>query len=168
MLISFYTVASIFLTLFLIIMLISVLIGVPFLPTNGAQAKKMVALASLKPGMKVIDLGSGSGRLLFLAAADGAQATGYELNPFLVWQTRLASFLKKFSGLVSVRRQSIYTANVKEADVVFCFLMPKPMAKLESKLFAEMKPGSKIISYVFPFPNHTYISKEQGVMVYVV
>lgn len=150
-----------------IISVVSVVVGVPFLPTHRKQAIKMIELAGIKPGAKVVDLGSGAGRLLFLAAAKGAVATGYELNPFLVWWTRLAARLKKFSN-VSVRQQSLYTANLKDVDVVFAFLFPEPMKKLSPKLFSELKPGAKIISYTFSIPGKTPILQTEGIFVYQV
>lgn len=152
----------------LFVQAISVFIGVPFLPTHLNQAKHMVKLAGIKPGMKVVDLGSGAGRLMFLAAAAGAEVVGYELNPFLVVWTRLMISVRRLGGKTRVRLQSIYTADVKDADVVLAFLFEEPMKKLESKLFQEMKPGAKIVSYTFPFAQHEPARKEQGVMVYEV
>lgn len=52
-----------------------IFLGVPFLPTRP-QARRMIEWAQIKPGMKVIDLGSGTGRLLFLAAESGCYHHG--------------------------------------------------------------------------------------------
>jgi len=41
-----------------------------------------------KKGEKIVDLGSGNGKILFEIAARGATAYGYEINPLLVWRTR--------------------------------------------------------------------------------
>ena len=65
------------------VMLVSVVIGIPCLPTHKKQAEIMINLCNIEPGMKVVDLGSGHGRLVILAAKKGAQVVGYELNPFL-------------------------------------------------------------------------------------
>ena len=78
----------------LIVLIISASVGVPFLPTNYKRAKQMMDLADIKTGSSVVDLGSGAGRLLFLAAARGATAVGYELNPILCWWTKIMIFLK--------------------------------------------------------------------------
>ncbi|MBI5729032.1 MAG: hypothetical protein HY983_02205 [Candidatus Magasanikbacteria bacterium] len=147
---------------------LSSIIGVPFLPTHHKQARAMMEFAALRPGLRVVDLGSGAGRLLFLAAERGADAVGYELNPVLYFWTLLVIKLKGLSGRVSVRCQSLYQADLSGADVVFAFLFPKPMAKLAPKLFTEMKPGATIISYAFSIPGHTPIKKEQGIFVYKV
>ena len=151
-----------------LVVLLSTVIGSPCLSTHQKQARLMIELAELKPGMKVVDLGSGLGRLLFLAADSGADATGYELNPVLYWFTKLRAKLKKTPGRVEARWQSLFDADVRSADVVFCFLFNGYMPKLDKKLFSEMKPGAKIIGYTFPFKNRKYFKKEQGVFVYCV
>ncbi len=141
-------------------------LGVPFLPTHRKQAHKMMELAGIKPGMKVIDLGSGAGRLLFMAAAAGATAVGYELNPFLVLWTKLMILLKGKRGQVQVFYKSIYGADIADADVIMMFLFPPHMKKLESKVFNEAKPDVKILSYVFQFRSYTPVSNEEGIFIY--
>lgn len=141
-------------------------LGVPFLPTHRRQARLMMKLAEIKPGMKVIDLGSGAGRLLFLAAAQGATAVGYELNPFLVIWTKLMILLRGRSGQVQVFYKSIYDADIADADVIMMFLYPPHMKKITDKIFNETKPEAKILSYVFQFHGHEPIAKEEGIFVY--
>ena len=165
---EFLDILGLFACFVFVIFLISSLIGVPCLPTHLKQAKKMIALANLKPGMKAVDLGSGNGRLLFLAAKTGASSVGYELNPILVGWTKIAIFLRRFTGQVTVHLKSIYKADRKEVDVVFAFLMPGPMKLLGPKLFSELKPGARIYSYTFSIPDHEPISRENGIWVYQV
>lgn len=150
-----------------IVSAISALIGVPFLPTHMKQARVMMELAEIKPGMKVVDLGSGAGRLLFLAAARGANTVGYELNPFLVVWTKLMARVKRLP-LVAVKCQSLYDADLKDVDVVFAFLFPGPMKKLSAKLFSELKPGAKVVSYTFLIPDKQPLVKKEGIFVYQV
>lgn len=144
---------------------ISAAIGVPFLPTHRKQAIKMIEFANIQPGMTVVDLGSGAGRLMFLAAKKGANVIGYELNPFLVLWTWLMIKIKRLTN-VKVKMRSLYEADLKNVDVVLAFLFPEYMKKLEPKLFSEMKPGSTIISYSFSIPHHTPLVQEEGIMVY--
>ena len=159
---------SLLLGVIFLALVVSTIIGVPCMPTHRRQAKKMAEIAGLKPGMVTVDLGSGNGRILFNAAKYGARAIGYELNPMLVAWTKLMVRMRGLKGTVEVKMRSIYDADVKDVDVVFAFLMPKPMEKLEPKLFKELKPGALIISYTFSFPNHQPIKKEQGIFVYKV
>lgn len=162
-----YFLGIVFLFIFLVFS-VSVFIGVPPLSTHKAQAIKMIEMAELRSGMKAVDLGSGTGRLLFLAAKRGVNIDGYELNPFLFFWTKLVSKLFGYENKVNVYLNSIYKADVKNADVVFAFLFPEPMKKLSSKLFSEMKTGTKIVSYAFEFPDKKPMIKEDGILIYKV
>lgn len=162
---------SFYFTLFVCVLLVGfafspLFLGVPFLPTHRKQARKMMEMAQIKPGMKVIDLGSGAGRLLFMAADLGATVAGYELNPFLVLWTKLMILLKGKSGQIKVFYKSIYDADIADADVIFLFLYPSHMKKLTDKIFVEMKDDAVILSYVFEFRNYTPVTKEEGIRLY--
>lgn len=139
---------------------LSGVIGVPCLPTHRKQARKIIELADLSLGQQVIDLGCGHGRLLFLAAKTGAISVGYELNPILVWYIKIRAWFQKQHNL-KVYCQSLFDADVSQVDVVFCFLYPTYMKRLQNKLFKEMKPGAKIISYTFPFPEKQYYKEKR-------
>lgn len=151
--------------LFFTVMAISVFLGVPFLPTHNKQAERMIQLSGLKQGMRAVDLGSGDGRLLFLAAKTGANVVGYELNPFLFLWSKILISIRRLAG-VEVKFKSIYKADLKDVDVVLAFLFPKPMERLGPKLFSELKPGAKILSYTFPIPDKTPVSKVEGIYEY--
>lgn len=164
MLLSFL---CLFILLFILtILIISVVVGVPFVPTNQKRAKQMMELAKIEAGMKIVDLGSGNGRLLFLAAARGAKAVGYELNPILYWWTKLMILLKGYSGQVEVHCMSLYKADLHDTDIVFAFLLNGFMKKLDSKLFTELPKGAKIISYLFPIPNRIPVVKKDRIVMY--
>ncbi|MFA6547497.1 MAG: class I SAM-dependent methyltransferase [Candidatus Magasanikbacteria bacterium] len=166
MVMTFLSAIVVLLIFLLVVMVFSPLfLGVPFLPTHKKQAIKMIELAQIKTGTKVVDLGSGAGRLLFLAAKSGAQATGYELNPFLVLWTRMIILLTGQRDQIKVFYKSIYDADIKDVDVILMFLFPPHMKKMIEKL-KEAKPGTIILSYAFALPEWQLIKKEQGIYVY--
>ncbi len=158
----------IILAIFSVMMVMSIFIGVPFVPVKNKEARNMIALAEIKPGMKVVDLGSGAGQLLFLAAKQGAVATGYELNFILCLWTKLKIFLYGLKTKVKIHCTSIYKADLHDTDVVFTYLFPKPMGKLASKLFDELPNKAKIISYAFSIPNHQPIKTVGKILIYEV
>lgn len=51
-----------------------------FVPSDDATVSAIMALADLRPGDRLIDLGSGDGRILRAAVARGATAVGYEID----------------------------------------------------------------------------------------
>lgn len=151
---------------FLFIMMIStVFLRVPFLPTHKKQARLVIELAQIGPGDQVIDLGSGAGRLLLLAAKTGAQAIGYELNPLLYIWTKFVAYVLGYKN-IQVYFKSIYLADLNKADVVFTFLSPQHMRKLADKLNQELKPGAKILSYAFSLPGRQPTTKQEGIFIY--
>ena len=151
-----------------LMMILSVFIGVPFIPVKNKEARDMISYAEIKPGMKIVDLGSGAGQLLFLAAKQGAIATGYELNFVLCLWTKWKIFWRRLKTKVKVHCLSIYKADLHDTDVVFAYLMPGPMKKLANKLFNELPNKAKIISYAFSVPNHQPIQTIGKILIYEV
>lgn len=105
---------------------------------------------SLPKDALVIDLGSGDGKILQIAARKGYKTIGYEINPILWLQSSIR--LRRYPR-AKVKLKSFWYADVSEADLVFTFLATRYMPKLEDKLEREMKPGSYFASYVFALPN---------------
>jgi SAM-dependent methyltransferase len=146
--------------------LYAMLRGAPFVPTTNQKVAKMIQLAKINQNSVVYDLGSGDGRFIFAAAKAGAKKSiGYELSiPIYL--------LTKFRSLFNPRTQFKYrdfwfeSSNLADADVVFCFLMVKTMAKFETKIWPNLKPGCLVISNVFRMPGITPIYDKDGIRVY--
>ncbi|MBU2460141.1 hypothetical protein KKG44_03400 [Patescibacteria group bacterium] len=127
----------------------------------------MVKLAHLLPGMNVCDLGSGDGRLLFLAAREGAHAVGYEINPVLVCYTRLRAWFSPYRLLIRVYWKNLWHADIHDADVIFVYLLPWKMERLADKLKSELKPGTIVVCNSFIFPKWKILRQDTGNHVYV-
>ena len=85
----FVVLSALFLVVLVFHMLFNFIIPILFYGAIFARSKdeiveKMILLADVKPGQKAIDFGSGDGRLVIAMARAGAEAHGYEINPFLV------------------------------------------------------------------------------------
>ncbi|XP_053571769.1 ATP synthase subunit C lysine N-methyltransferase-like [Bombina bombina] len=59
----------------------------PFVPATTTQVENVLKMLQSRTG-RVVDIGSGDGRIVIAAAKKGFQAVGYELNPWLVWYSR--------------------------------------------------------------------------------
>lgn len=140
--------------------------GAPFVPTHGSRVARMVELSGIKPGQKAVDLGSGDGRIVIAMARAGAIAHGYEINPFLVWWSRYKIRREKLSDRAFIHLGSFWGKNLSEFDVVTLFGTTHIMKCLEKKLKKELRPGSRVVSYVFTFPSWEYIQKESAIFVY--
>lgn len=131
--------------------IISMISGGPFVPSQKKNVADMIALASLKTGETVVDLGSGDGRLVFAAARTGAKAIGYEISPTAWAWSRFLQIIGRHGGVL--KRTNLFKVSLQDADVVFCYLFPDTMAKLKPKLERELAPGARVVSNSFPVPG---------------
>jgi predicted RNA methylase len=162
-----FLVIQLLFAIYLIYYIVAFLSGAPFVPTSDPTAKSMITLAQLRPGMVVYDLGSGDGRLLLLAAQKGARAVGIEINPLLVILTHVRFLFSSRRNLLSVRWQSFWKTDMKDADAVFIYLLPLRMEKLEMILKKRLKKGTLIISNSFIFPHMKMVRQDESNHVYV-
>ncbi|MCX6812988.1 MAG: 50S ribosomal protein L11 methyltransferase [Candidatus Azambacteria bacterium] len=129
------------------------LIGAPFLPTPKHIIKEILKEANLKSGEKLYDLGSGTGQVLVIAEKFfGANTVGFELSPIFYLISKLNLFFNNTRSS-QVFLKNFYNQNISDADVVFAYLIPRSMNKLELKFIRELKKGTRIISYAFAIKN---------------
>jgi len=141
--------------------------GGPYVPTKMPIVEQMVRLAEIKPGMRVADLGSGDGRLVFAALKAGAdQAVGYEINPWLVWRSRQTARRLGLQNRATFIRRSMFEAEVKDLNIIFLYQLPNTMLLLNDKLWRELPPGARVVSNGFKFKDWAPIKEEGPVRVY--
>lgn len=124
----------------------------PYVATKSSRIKKALKKAGLKKGDLFYELGSGDGRVVIEAAKMGAKAYGIEQSYLRILYSRLqASKLK--NGKAYFIHGNIFNQDLSKADVVFIFLLPKGVLKLEDRLKKELKKGAIIITQTFHFPH---------------
>lgn len=140
----------------------SVINGAPYVPTRAFIVEKM--LEGVGPGMKLVDLGSGDGRIVMAAARKGAEAVGFEINPILVLISRWRIRRRKLSA--KVYWKSFWQADLSPFDVVTVFGITKIMPGLEAKFRKELKRGACIVSYAFALPTWPQTEKHDSLYFY--
>lgn len=125
---------------------------VPLFLSSRTVADALLDLLPPCPGLRVIDLGAGTGGLLRrLARARGdAHFTGIEHAPFPWLAARLNA-----RGLanLAIRRADLWREPLGGQDVVYVFLSPRVMPRLWQKARADMRPGTLLVSNSFPVPD---------------
>ncbi len=131
--------------------LFSLLAESPFIRVPSQVVPEIINLLNLENARIFYDLGCGDGRVLFAAykAYPKVKYLGIEINwfPFL-----LASVKKILLGSprnIVLVRGDMYTQNCSDADLVFCYLFPKPIQRVWNKLQEELKPGARLVSCHF-------------------
>jgi len=126
----------------------------PFDPTPEEVVGRMLALASLKPGELLYDLGAGDGRVVIAAAKEFAvRAVGFEIDPGLVKLARENVRKQGVENLVEIRQQDILSADLSPASVVTLYLSYDGNLAVRPKLMTELKPGARVVSYTFDMGN---------------
>lgn len=145
---------------------ISFITGAPFVPTTNNAVKSIIKQINLKSGQTVADLGSGNGKILVAAAKVGAYADGYEINPFLVLYSLIIAVITKTKSKINVYWKNFWKADLKKYDVIFVYLLPWKMEKLEQKIIKESKPNALIVSNSFVFPHLKLVDKDEKNHIY--
>lgn len=63
---------------------------------------------------------------------------------------------------------NFWSQNLSSATVITIFGFPNMMGRLEKKLKKELKPGSRVVSHAFRFPNWQPAKREDGLLLYEV
>jgi hypothetical protein len=126
--------------------------GIPFVPSKLVGLEEVLRKYNIGKGDRVIDMGSGDGRvLLFIAQVTGAHVSGWELSRWLCLVTKLKAKYKKVS--VRVNQGNFMNADISQATVIYTYLYPFIMERIASKLLTESAPGTLLISRDFRFPD---------------
>jgi hypothetical protein len=122
---------------------------VPFVVSPDSVTLAMLQAAKVTPEDYVIDLGSGDGRIVILAARRfGARGLGIEINPELVAKSRENARAAGVDSRVSFREQDLFRTDLSPASVITLYLLPEVNLQLRSKLL-QLRPGTRVVSHDF-------------------
>lgn len=122
----------------------------PYVASDYAVVDAMLALAKVRPGDQVIDLGSGDGRILIAAArSHGARGLGVDIDPARVREATQNAQAAGVAHRVTFRRQNLFQTPLGEADVVTLYLTEEVNRRLRPRILAQMRPGTRVVSHDF-------------------
>lgn len=147
---------SLFFILLIATVIVHMLFLVPFVPSRMRVVKRMISAARIKPDDVVFDLGCGDGRILFeaekkLKTKNRDKAIGFEIAPLVYFFAWARKFIAR--SRACIRFQSFFAANLRRADVIFCYLIPNVMPRLAAKIKKECRKGTRIVSNTFHIPG---------------
>lgn len=119
-----------------------------FVPTPQEVVEDMLRLANVRKGDVLYDLGSGDGRIPVTAARlYGVRGVGIDIDPERVREARENAKRNGVENLVQFRQQDLFEADFREATVVTLYLLPDLNLKLQPRLLAQLRPGTRIVSH---------------------
>lgn len=120
---------------------------VPFITTPDNVTLEMLQAARVGPTDRVIDLGSGDGRIVIVAARRfGATGLGVEIVPELVERSLRSAREAGVADKVTFKVQDLFQTDLAQATVITMYLLPEFNLKLRPALLA-LKPGTRIVSH---------------------
>ena len=142
--------------------------GSPWVPTTFKMVHKMLDLADIQPNELVYELGCGDGRIAVIAARKyQARVVGIELNPFLWLWCQLVITIFGIRSRVKVVLGNFYKQDLRDAEVVVCYLLPKTNKELEGKLLRELRPGTRVVSNTFLFYQVRLSKRDRKALLYI-
>jgi ribosomal protein L11 methylase PrmA len=108
----------------------------------------MLRLAEVKRDDVVYDLGCGDGRIVIAAAVQyGARGVCIDIDPQRIAESRENARRAGVADRIDFRTQDLFAADIGSATVVTLFLWPDVNLRLKPKLFRELRPGTRVVSY---------------------
>lgn len=133
----------------------------PWWQTPQDVCLEMARLAKVGKKDKIYDLGCGSGKALIVANKEfGAMGVGIEIDPLRAFWAKWNVWWQKAKE-ITIRKDNFYNINLSNATVLYMYLVPNALKRLVPKLSAELKPGTRIVSYVYDLPEVLFRGKVQ-------
>jgi SAM-dependent methyltransferase len=121
-----------------------------YVPTATEVVDRMLDLANVTPLDVVYDLGCGDGRIVIAAAKRyGTRGVGIDLDPARIREARANAKKAGVEGLVKFEVGDLFKTDLTQATVVTLYLLPELNRRLKPKLFAELRPGARVVSHDF-------------------
>jgi len=144
-------------SIWIISQLVSAIAGAPAVAADRKLIEAALRAAELKKDDLVVDLGCGDGRALIIATQKfEARGVGVEISPYSFikakFNVRRAGLSRKIKIVFGDFKK--IEANLKKADLVYLYLFPGLMAKIEPWLFENIAAETRIVSLGFQFSSH--------------
>jgi SAM-dependent methyltransferase len=141
-----------------IFLIFSWLKGAPYVPTERKEIAEILKRGHLKKNMHFIELGCGDGRVVEMAVREyEVKGRGIDINPLLIMRARVFQLFHAVDNL-KYEKMNVLNADLSEADVIYLFLFPALIAKLEQTITKQTKRPLLIISHGFKVPYlHTHL-----------
>ena len=128
-------------------------LDVPYVTTPQNVVDAMLELAEVGPNDRLLDLGSGDGRIVITAARRfGTVGLGIEIDPTLVELSRRNASRQGVAQQARFIVADLLTADLSRFNVITMYLLPDVNLLLRSKL-RSLPTGTRIVSHDWDMGN---------------
>lgn len=123
----------------------------PWWATSTEVAKKAFRLAKVGKKDIVYELGSGTGTAMIVAAKafNVQKAVGIETSASRVWWSQQKARRHNVIKQTTFLQKNFYDIDLSPASVVYLYLVPRVIKELQKKLLKDLKPGTRVVTYVY-------------------
>jgi len=156
--IFYFIFGGLFLFAFFSVFIWSLKNGISPMPTSPKSKRAILQLidTEIPKNLKgdIVELGSGFLTMGFSLARryPKEQLICYETSPVPYFLSKITCFFLRVPN-VQLLRQDLFTADLKNVKIIYCYLYPKAMEALRLKFEKELTPGTFIISNTFAIPG---------------
>ena len=123
---------------------------VPYVPTSPEVVKAMIALAAVRAGDVVYDLGCGDGRIVIAAVqVAGVRGVCVDIDPERIVDSRRNAAAAGVQDRIRFVQGDLFQVPIADATVVMMYLLPEVNLRLRPRLRTELRPGSRVVSHAF-------------------
>jgi SAM-dependent methyltransferase len=128
---------------------------VPFVPTPEEVVERMLALARVRSGDVVYDLGCGDGRIVIAAVKrPGVRGVCVEIDPDRVALARANAEQEGVAARIRFVEGDLFRVPLDGATVVALYLLPDVNLRLRPRLL-RLPAGTRIVSHAFDMGDWT-------------
>jgi SAM-dependent methyltransferase len=126
----------------------------PYVGSPQHAVERMLAMANLKPGETLYDLGCGDGRILIAAAQRyNIKAVGVEISERLAREAATKVRKQGLQSSIRIIHGNLLETDLSKADVVTLYLNNSANESLRPNLERYLRPHTRVVSYDYPIPG---------------
>ncbi len=127
----------------------------PFIATDRETIKIIINELQVKERPVIYELGCGRARFLRIAEKKFFQASLIGVEDLITIYFINKIRLKVIGSRINLLKADFFKINLKDADLIYCYLNINTMQSLGRKFLQECKKGTQIVSRSFPIPQLT-------------
>ena len=125
---------------------------IPYYPSREFRIKKLLEIFEPPSGSKIIDLGSGDGRVLreFARRYDDVLLYGIEKDPILI---NISKKLSEEFNNITINRGDLFKEDLSNYNIVYTYLTTEALERLRDKAINFIKKGGVWIALDYRIPR---------------